>query len=254
MANALKEKAFQSVIEHESPQSRPITYDDIVLSVLYLTSIVSILSCGLYIYGKQSHDLGTVSSLSIIGGGGVLVTSFITMFKKKIGFFFASIISVFQGLMIGGLLAVTSHQTFANGMKPDEIILQAIIALFGATIACCAAYYFKIIRVTNTFRKITFILSLGFFLTYLINFILNVVFHHGLHLFSGGPINIVISIIAVIASSMSLIRSLDDCDILVKNNAPKESRWGLGAASGVTNSIVWLFMEILRLFININRE
>lgn len=253
MTNAIKERAVRSTLEYDSEHSKPISYDDIILAVFYLTSIVAVISGGIYFMSLNNPQPQSLVSLSIIGGGGVIATSFISMFKKKIGFIFASIIAVFQGLMIGGLIVAVSLMQFKSGIRPETLIVQAIVGVLGATIACCLAYHFKIIRVTSTFRKVSFILGMGFFFTYLINFILNVFFHTGMNMYGGGALNIVIGVIAIIAASMSLIRSLDDCNNLVINGAPKAARWGLGAASGVTNSIVWLFMEIMRILININR-
>lgn len=256
MANALKEAAMRSTLEYDresTRNSKPLTYDDILFSVFYLTGIVAILAGGIYVVGSQSANPQQYSALSIIGVIGVLVTSVISMFKKKIGVVFSTIISICQGLMIGGLLVAVSLMEFNTDIQPATLIFQALVGVMGATIACCAAYHFKIFRVTSKFRRISFILALGFSITYLVNIILRLVFHTGFDLYSGGILNIAISALAVIAAGMSLLTSLDDTKKLVENGAPKSARWGLGAATGIANSITWLFIEILRLLININR-
>lgn len=259
MSSVLKEKAMSSAINMEREDKstgryKPITWDDIILAAVALTVIVVGISATIAIAGVQSATPESYQVFSIVGAIGVTAMSFIAMFKKNIGPVFSVILSILQGFMLGGIMVVVYFMEFTTDVEPVELIFQALIGVVGATIACAAAYHFEIIRVGSKFRKITFILALGFSITYLINLVLILTMGSGLNLWGGGVLNIVVSAIAIIAASMSLIVNFDNCNNLVVNGAPKSARWGLGAATGVVNSIVWLFTEILRLLVNINRS
>ena len=67
-----------------------------------------------------------------------------------------------------------------------------------------------------------------------------------------GPIPIIIAIAAIILGTMSLIQDFDTIDQMVEAGSDKKYQWAL--ATAVASSLVWLYMEILRLLVLVNRS
>lgn len=75
----------------------------------------------------------------------------------------------------------------------------------------------------------------------------------GLGLRSGGPIAIIFSLICIGLAAFSFLIDFDAADQMIRAGAPEKAAWG-GIALGLTVTLVWLYIEILRLLSYFNSD
>ena len=61
----------------------------------------------------------------------------------------------------------------------------------------------------------------------------------------GGPIAIVFSLLCIGLAAFSFLIDFDAADQMIRAGAPEKAAWGI--ALGLTVTLVWLYLEILRL-------
>ena len=67
----------------------------------------------------------------------------------------------------------------------------------------------------------------------------------GLGLRSGGPLAIIFSLVCIGIAAFSFLIDFDAADQMIRAGAPEKAAWGI--ALGLTVTLVWLYIEILRL-------
>ena len=129
------------------------------------------------------------------------------------------------------------------------IVMQAVTLTFGTAIAMYLLYSFGVIKVTQRFRSILFAAMGGIMIFYLISFVLSLfnIQMPGLH--QGSMLSIGISIIITAIAALSLILDFDRINQGSAMGAPKHMEWY--CAFGLLVTLVWLYIEILRLLGNI---
>jgi len=189
---------------------------------------------------------GNTSSMTIfmIGGAiGGLVTALITAFKKTWSSVTAPIYAVLQGLFLGGVSA------FFNAQYPG-IVIQAVALTFGTMFGLLFAYKSGLIKVTENFKLGVVAATGGIAIAYFLSFILglfgvNIGFMH-----SNGPVGIIISLVIVVVAALNLVLDFDFIEHGAESGAPKYMEWY--AAFGLLVTLVWLYLEILRLLAKLN--
>jgi uncharacterized YccA/Bax inhibitor family protein len=107
-----------------------------------------------------------------------------------------------------------------------------------------AVYKFRIIRVTPKFQRFVIAATMGFFLMVMVNLLLSM---FGLNLgISGlGGIGLIFAIIGVALACFNLLLDFDYVEKGIAAGAPSKDAWF--AAFGLTVTLVWLYIEILRI-------
>lgn len=174
---------------------------------------------------------------SVVG----MVTAFLVTFRQKIPvggvLFYAAVEGVFIGMI----------SKFFEVRYPG-IVSAAVIATFVTAGITLAAYKFFNIRVTPKFRKVIWIATAGIAVTYLVNFVLALVgVNTGLREIGSqaGWLSMAVSAVAVVVAVMSLVSDFDQIERGIAVGAPSNESWR--AAFGVTVTMVWLYIEILRI-------
>lgn len=183
----------------------------------------------------------------VMGGAiGGLVLALVIMFKQEWAPILAPAYALAEGLLVGGISAIY-NDAFAT-VAPG-IVMQAVTLTFGTAIAMYLLYSFGIIKVTQRFKSIMFAAMGGILLFYLITFLLSLfgVPVTGLH--QGSLLSIGISIVITGIAALSLLLDFDRIEQGAAMGAPKQMEWF--CAFGLLVTMVWLYVEILRLLGNL---
>lgn len=176
---------------------------------------------------------------SLIGG---MVVALVIVFKKTWAPFLALGYGLLEGLFLG---AISAFYDYAFADKYPSIIMHVVLLTFGCAAAMYVLYQTGVIKATNTFKKviITAIMGIGFF--YLIAIGLRLFGMQMPYLHDNGPIGIGISLFIVAIAALNLVLDFDMMDQGAQQGAPKYFEWY--CAFGLMVTIVWLYLEILRL-------
>lgn len=166
---------------------------------------------------------------------GFILALIISFTRNKI---LVPVYAVCEGLFLGGISA-TFEASYPG------IVTQAVAGTFAALFSMLILYRAKIIQCTDKFRSVIFIATLSIALVYLINFI-GSFFHMAVPgINSSSPLGIGISAIVVIVAALNLIIDFDFIEKGEQRMLPKDYEWY--GAFGLMVTIVWLYLEILRL-------
>ncbi|MFO0934911.1 MAG: Bax inhibitor-1/YccA family protein [Gemmataceae bacterium] len=170
---------------------------------------------------------------------GALICAIILMFSQKAAPILAPIYAVLEGVFIGAISGI--YAELWNG-----IILQAALLTVGIMVAMFIAYSSGLIRATPFVTKAIVIATAGVCLVYFATFILRLLGVQEVnYLHSGGTIGIAFSLIVVGIASFNFILDFALIERGAQARAPKYMEWY--AAYGLLVTIVWLYLEILRL-------
>lgn len=172
---------------------------------------------------------------SMIGG---FVLALVITFKKEWAPYLALGYALLEGLFLGAISA------FFDAALPG-IIMQAVMLTFGTAGAMYVLYNLGIIRATNTFKKVVITATAGIAFFYLISMVLRLFGIQMPFLHDNGMIGIGISLFIVIIAALNLILDFDMMEQGAAHGAPKYFEWY--SAFGLLVTIVWLYLEILRL-------
>jgi len=143
-----------------------------------------------------------------------------------------------EGLFLGGISAVFNTQY-------PGIVIQAVLGTFAAMFSMLGLYRFGIIKCTDKFRSIIFTATISIAVLYLIQWI-GSFFHYSIPaIFGSGTIGIGFSVIVVAIAALNLILDFDFIERGTQAMLPKDYEWY--GAFGLMVTLVWLYIEILRL-------
>lgn len=171
----------------------------------------------------------------LIGG---LVFALVTVFKKRWAPYTAPAYALAEGLFLGGISAVF-EQRFPG------IVIQAVSLTFGVAFALLLAYTSGLIKATENFKLGVVAATGGVFLVYMANFVLGFFGVNVPHLHGSGPVGIGISLVIVVIAALNLVLDFDFIEQGAERGAPKHMEWY--AAFGLIVTLVWLYLEMLRL-------
>jgi uncharacterized YccA/Bax inhibitor family protein len=170
------------------------------------------------------------------------ITAMVVIYKKEWAAYLTPVYALFEGVFLGAISA-TYNNVFAK--TAPGIVTQAVLLTFGAVIAMYMLYRFRIIKVTEKFRSIIFIATAGIAIFYLLSIVLSM-FHVDIaFIHQGSMLGIGFSLFVVVIASMNLLLDFDMIEKGVAAGAPKYMEWY--GAFGLLVTIVWLYLEILRL-------
>ncbi|MEC8678062.1 MAG: Bax inhibitor-1/YccA family protein [Candidatus Margulisiibacteriota bacterium] len=178
------------------------------------------------------------SGLMIIGAIGGFIVAIITAFKKQWAPTTTPIYAALEGLFLGGI-SVMFNQHYPG------IVIQAVYLTFGTLFALLMAYASGKIRVTENFKLGLTAATGGLFFFYMINFILGF-FGMGItSVYGNGIMGIGFSLIVVVIAALNLVLDFDFIEQGAQQGAPKYMEWY--GAFGLMVTLIWLYIEILRL-------
>jgi len=188
---------------------------------------------------------------SYIWGGAIggLIIAFVIIFKQSWSPFLAPAYALAEGLFLGG---ISAYFNFAFEKTAPNIVIEAVGLTFGTAIAMFALYSARIIRATQTLRSVIITATLGIAIFYLIAFVLRFFSIDIPFIHEGSPLGIIFSLFVVAIAALNLILDFDMIERGQEAGAPKYMEWY--GAFGLLVTIVWLYLEILRLLAKLNRK
>jgi len=203
---------------------------------------VMVLAASFYSW-KEFAGGGNVVPLIYGGVFGGLIVAVVISFKKEWSPYLAPLYAILEGLFVGAISAAF-NDAFAE--KAPNIVINAVGLTFGVAIAMYLLYSFKIIRATEKFRAIIITATVGIGIFYLIVIVLRMFGFEGMpFLHEGTPLGIIFSLFVVAIAALNLILDFDMIEKGAEMGAPKYMEWY--SAFGLLVTIVWLYLEILRL-------
>ncbi|HET7105054.1 MAG TPA: Bax inhibitor-1/YccA family protein [Terracidiphilus sp.] len=186
----------------------------------------------------QTRDMASVSGLMMIGLIGGFIVALVTVFKKEWSPVSAPVYALLEGLVLGSVSAVFE-------LRYPGVAIQAVGLTFGTLFALLLVYRSGLIRVTNKFRIGVFAATGGIMIFYVAEMLLGFFGIHFATINGSGPIGIGFSLIVVGIAALNLVLDFDFIERGVQYGAPKYMEWY--AAFGIMVTLVWLYLEMLRL-------
>lgn len=225
----------------DQAQSNTMTVQGTALKTGFLVLIA--LATGLFVWNRVVN--GLPGAMPLIFGGAVagFILAIVTSFVPKAAPYTAPLYAACEGLALGGISAIYNAQF--NG-----IAIQAFCLTFGILFSMCIAYQSGVIRATPRLKKVVFGCLIGITLLYVVNLILGLFFATQVPgIFSNGLVGIGFSLFVIGVASFMLIIDFDMIENMSASGAEKKWEW-YGAFSLMV-TLVWLYMEVLRLLAKI---
>lgn len=228
----LREKVFESV-----SGTGVMTLN----GTLAKTGVLLLLLIATSVYGWMAQNMALLW-LGFIGG---VVLAIITSFKPQWAPVTAPLYALFEGLAIG-----TISLYYAASMAKTEYAGAVPLAILGTLVVLgvmLLLYVTRIIKVNQTFMAVVVGATLAIGLTYLVT-IIGAMFIPGMRslpIYQSGPIGIGFSCVVIIVAALNLAMDFKVIEDGIKGRAPKFMEWYAGF--GLLVTLVWLYLEILRL-------
>ena len=226
-----------------------MSVEDTVFKTLALFGVLVVTAVVGWIWSMSSvASTGQPSAAPMIVGGLVgFVLAMVAIFKKKPSVPVFLAYAAFEGLFIGGISA------FFELMFPG-IVIQATLATLSVVGVTLALFASGKVRASARATKIFLIAMVGYMVFSLLNIVLMLfnapIAGGAFGMFSeikilGIPLGVIIGVVVVIMAAYSLVLDFDQIQRGVRNGAPRVYGWV--GAFGIMVTVVWLYVEILRL-------
>jgi uncharacterized YccA/Bax inhibitor family protein len=232
---ALKENTFTGV---RAAAGEPAMTLQGTATKSLLLIILTVFSASFTWNAVASGNTAILGPATIVGGLGGFIVALITVFKPKVSPYTGPIYAVLEGLLLGGISSMY-NQRFQG------LPLQAVALTFGVFIAFLIVYRMGLIRATERFRLGVVAATGGIMVMYLLSFVLGFFGVRMNFLHDSSPLSIGISLVIVAVAALNLVLDFDFIERGVEQRAPKFMEWY--AAFGLLVTLVWLYLEILRL-------
>ena len=174
----------------------------------------------------------------MIGAIGGFAVALVTVFKKTWSAITAPVYALLEGLFLGGISAVFEARF-------PGIVIQAVGLTFGTLLCLLFAYKSGLIKATENFKLGIVAATGGIGMIYLVSiffgfFGIQIPFIH-----ESGIIGIGFSLFVVVIAALNLVLDFDFIESGSEMGAPRYMEWY--AAFGLMVTLIWLYIEILRL-------
>ncbi|HEY5822237.1 MAG TPA: Bax inhibitor-1/YccA family protein [Propionibacteriaceae bacterium] len=221
-----------------------MTFDDVVTKTAVTMGTLILAAAAAWFLIPNSLQLPAMVLSGLVGFVVVMIVSFRRAVNPTLVLLYAAIEGVFIGMI----------SKYFEGFY-DGIVAQAILGTFAAAGVTLAAYKFFNIRVTPKFQKVVVIATIAFAVAMLANFLLSLVgVNLGLRDGGTGPVSLLavgVSLLGAVLAVLNLVLDFDYIEKGVQAGAPAKESWR--GAFGLTVTMVWLYIEILRLLSYLRR-
>ncbi len=219
-------------------ETRFLTLDDVITKTATVlgVGILSALATIWFMFNSSVNVWALVVPAMLVG----LVLSLVIIFKGSSNPGLILAYSLAEGVMLGGITGV-----FESIPQYEGIGIQALAGTMGVFVGMLVVYKTGAIRVTPKFTRWVIGALVGALVLSLANFVAYFFMSDGLGLRSGGPLAIVFSLVMIGIAAFMLLLDFDMADEAIRRGAPAKFAWYV--AFGLLVTVVWLYMEILRL-------
>ncbi len=238
---ALNEKAFKGQVAF----SEAMTLQGTVNKTGFL--LLCVVATAAWTWGLSRSPVPGAAIPWMMGGlfGGFIV-ALVTIFKQNWAPFTAPIYALLEGLALGGISAI--FESTYHG-----VAIQAVGLTFGTLFVMLLAYKTGMIRATQGFKLGVIAATGGIAIFYLVEMVLGGFFHVQVPAINGsGAVGIGFSLFVVVIAALNLVLDFDMIETGVQGGAPKYMEWY--GAFGLMVTLIWLYLEILRLLGKMRRR
>ena len=220
-----------------APAEGVMTIEDVITKTGITLGALFIVAAATFVLLPVSLLAPAILVTAIVG----FVTVLMVSMRRRVSPAAVLAYCVVEGVFIGALSKMFEYSW-------PGIVTQAVLGTFVAAGVTLAAYKYLRIRVTNQFRRIVTIATIGIAVMYLINLVVSLFgVSTGLVALgpTAGPLSWIVSAVAVVLAVANLIMDFDYIERGVAKRAPASESWR--AAFGLTVTMVWLYTELLRI-------
>jgi uncharacterized YccA/Bax inhibitor family protein len=224
---------FTSVVRERGAEAMTIegTVNKTGISLLILIFFAALVWNGVF---------GLALTLPLIYTGliGGLVIALATVFKKEWAPATTPLYAAFEGLLLGGI------SVLFNARFPG-IAMNAVLLTFGVLVAMLVAYRSGLVRASENVKLGIMAATGGIALVYMVSMVMGFFGRSIPFIHDSGPIGIGFSAVVIVIASLNLVLDFDFIEKGAAASAPKYMEWY--GAFGLLVTLVWLYLEILRL-------
>lgn len=217
------------------PSVQPMTVDDVVVRTVYLIGLTVVSAGATWALTEPAQGWAIALPAMMVG----LILGLVIAFMRVTNPVVISVYAVVEGVFLGGV-----SQLF-NNVFGDGIVMQAVIATLGVFLLMGFLYKSGAIRATPRFVKFMTGALIGAAAVILINLAITMFTGEATILRDGGPIAIIVSLVFIVIAALSFILSFHEVEEGVRLGLPQKYAWS--ASFGILISLIWLYIEVLRL-------
>lgn len=224
--------------------SAPMTINGAINKTLIL--FVCLLISAVYTFSLVASGFADKAQMLTFGGAIVgFILAMIIIFSRNLTVYkyLTPVYAVAEGFFVGGISAFF-ESAFAG------VVFQAVTATFVTLFMMLGLYRAGIIRATEKFRSTVILATMSIAAIYVIQIVASFFGRSIPEIFTASTLGIVFSVIAVIIASLNLILDFNFIERGSQSMLEKEYEWY--GAFGLMVTLVWLYVEILRLLIKFN--
>jgi uncharacterized YccA/Bax inhibitor family protein len=234
---ALNARTFENLIVAREAGSATMTLEGTAVKTGVLALLVGLSALFTYVMLRTGY-VQLLYPLMMVGFLGGFVLAFITIFKKKWAPATAPLYALFEGLALGVI------SMFFEAYFPG-IVFQATTLTFSVLGAMLLCYYTKLIKPSENLKLGLFAAMGGIFVFYMIAMLMQFMGYRPPLIYDSGPFGIIFSLFVIGVAALTLVIDFDFIERGVEMGAPKYMEWY--AAFGLMVTLIWLYLEILRL-------
>lgn len=224
---------YQTTTE-AAPATRPMTVDDVVVRTIGLVALVAGGAAAVWVLAEPEMGLAIGLPAAIVG----LILGLVIAFARVTNPVVISLYAGIMGLFLGGI-----SQAFEAWFP--GIVLQAVAATVGVFLLMAFLYKSGTIRATPKFVRFMMGALIGCAAVIGVNFLITLITGEATPLRDGGPIAIIVSLVFIVIAALSFILSFHEVEEGVRQGLPERYAWA--CAFGIVVSLIWLYIEVLRL-------
>jgi uncharacterized YccA/Bax inhibitor family protein len=242
-------KSFTNTSSSNSYEAKVIDYNEtMTVSGTINKTFLMLLLLVATAFGTWTLAFNGYNPMMLAIGGAIIgfVLVLISSFKPHLSTYLAPAYALFEGLFIGGISAVFEA-------RYPGIVLNAVSATFVTFLVCLGLYKYKIVKVTEKFKSIVIAATVAIAVYYLGSWIFSMIFksfqpvHYG-----NSTTSIGISVFVIIIAALNLFLDFDQIEKGAEQKMPKYMEWY--GAMGLMITLVWLYIEFLRLLSKLSKK
>src|SRR3954452_21620607 len=223
-----------------TPTGAPMTIDSVVQKTGLTLGLTILVAAATWLLTPElsSGAANPIYLLAMVGAFGGLALSLVNSFRRVVSPALVLVYAALEGLFVGAFSKIIDSACGGG------IVVGAVAGTFAAVAGTLAAYKFFNIRVTPTFRKWTVAALFGFLAVSLLDVVLGL-FGASFGVNGLGGLGFISSLIGLGPGGLMLILDFDSVERGIAAGLPDSESWR--AAFGLTVTIVWIYIELLRI-------
>jgi uncharacterized YccA/Bax inhibitor family protein len=200
------------------------------------TFLLLFLTMGTAVYTWLHPALVSPFLLPLVFGG--LVVALVTVFKQRWAMVTGPLYAVIEGALLG-VISLAFERSYPG------IVMQSVGLTFGTLFCLLLAYTTRLIQATENFKLGVVAATGAVFIVYLVDIVLSLFHRNVAFIHSNGTFGLIFSAVVVTIAALNLVLDFDFIKQGARGGAPKYMEWY--GAFGLIVTLIWLYLEILRM-------